>query len=75
MINPMISSVERLTSQETKTPPGTIIVRLLLSQEVIPKTAVNGHHWMRIESGESGNSVFGVELMMREMGTIFPEEK
>jgi hypothetical protein len=61
-MKPLISSLNRLTSQDTNTPPGTLrIVWLLLllllgSQDPIPDTTDTGRHLMRMESEDKGGS-------------------
>ena len=76
-MKPLISSLNRLTSHDTNTPPaGMLIVWLLGSQDPIPDTADTGRHLMRMESEDKGGSEAEEtreELSMREMGNIFPE--
>jgi hypothetical protein len=77
-MKPLISSLNRLTSHDTNTPPAGIlrIVWLLGSQDPIPDTADTGRHLMRMESEDKEGSEAeetSVELTMREMGNIFPE--
>jgi hypothetical protein len=76
-IKPLISSLNRLTSHDTKTPPAGIrIVWLMSSQDPIPDTADTGRHLMRMESEDKEGSKAEEtreELTMREMGSIFPE--
>lgn len=74
---PLISSVERLTSQNTKNPPGITIVLLLLliSNDPILDSSDMGRHLMRIEPTNGvGLKCDGTleELTMREIGVIFP---
>jgi hypothetical protein len=81
IMKPLISSLNRLTSHDTNTPPPGMlrIVWLLLllgSQDPIPDTADTGRHLMRMESEDKGGSEAeetSVELTVREMGNIFPE--
>jgi hypothetical protein len=77
-MKPLISSLNRLTSHDTNTPPTGMlrIVWLLGSQDPIPDTADTGRHLMRMESEDKGGSEAEEtreELTMREMGIIFPE--
>jgi hypothetical protein len=75
---PLISSLKRLTSQDTNTPPppGVMMIVWLppLSQDPIP-AAVTGRHLMRMESDDKGGSEAEETreaLTTREMGIIFP---
>jgi hypothetical protein len=72
----LISSLKRLMSHDTKTPPGILkIVCLFDSQDPIPDTDTE-RHLMRMESEDKGGSVgeeTREELTTREMGSIFPE--
>jgi hypothetical protein len=80
-MKPLISSLNKLTSHDTNTPPpGRLtIVWLLLplgSQDPIPDTADTGRHLMRMQSEDKGGSEAEEtreELTMREMGSILPE--
>jgi hypothetical protein len=77
-MKPLISSLNRLTSHDTNTPPAGMlrIVWLLGSQDPIPDTTDTGRHLMRMESEDKGGSEAEEtreELTMREMGIIFPE--
>jgi hypothetical protein len=82
-MKPMISSLKRLTSQDTKTPPppGVMMIVWLpppLSQDPIPAAAVKGRHLMRMESDDNGGSEAEETreaLTTREMGIIFPGTK
>jgi hypothetical protein len=79
-IKPLISSLNRLTSHDTNTPPAGMrrIAWLLGSQDPIPDTADTVRHLIRIESEDKGGSKAEEtreELTMREMGNIFPETK
>jgi hypothetical protein len=78
-MKPLISSLNRLTSHDTNTPPAGMlrIVWLLLlgSQDPIPDTADTGRHLMRMESEDKRGSEAEETreaLTMREMGSIFP---
>jgi hypothetical protein len=75
-MKPLISSLKRLMSHDTKTPPGILkIVCLFDSQDPIPDTDTE-RHLMRMESEDKGGSVgeeTREELTTREMGSIFPE--
>jgi hypothetical protein len=79
-MNPTMSSLKRLTSQDTNTLPlpGVMIVWLPpLSQDPIP-AAVTGRHLMRMESDDNGGSDADETreaLTTREMGIIFPATK
>jgi hypothetical protein len=79
-MNPLISSLKILTSQDTNTPPppGVMMVWLPpLSQDPIP-AAVTGRHLMRMESDDNGGSDAGETreaLTTREMGIILPGTK
>jgi hypothetical protein len=70
MMKPLISSLNRLTSHDTNTPPlGMLRIVWLLpdSQDPIPDTADTGRHLMRIEAEDKGGSKVeenSVELMM-----------
>jgi hypothetical protein len=77
-MKPLISSLNRLTSHDTNTPPTGMlrIVWLLGSQDPIPETTNTGRHLMRMELEDKGGSEAEEtreELTMREMGNIFPE--
>jgi hypothetical protein len=82
-MKPMISSLKRLTSQDTNTPPppGVMMIVWLpppLSQDPIPAAAVKGRHLMRMESEDNGGSEAEETreaLTIREMGIIFPGTK
>jgi hypothetical protein len=81
-MKPLISSLKRLTSQETNTPPppGVMMIVWLppLSQDPIPAAAVTGRHLMRMESDDNGGSEAEETreaLTTREMGIIFPGTK
>ena len=66
-MKPLISSLERLTSHETKIPPGMI----LLSQDPPMR-----RHLIRMESDDNEGSKSEDsrgELTMREIGIIFPK--
>jgi hypothetical protein len=56
MTKPTISSLDRLTNQNTNTPPDMVMVWLplpLLSHDPIPAAAaVTGRHLMRMESDD-----------------------
>jgi hypothetical protein len=82
---PLISSLKRLTSQDTNTPPppGVMMIVWLppLSQDPIPAAAaaavaaVTGRHLMRMESDDNGGSEAEETreaLTTPEMGIIFP---
>ena len=77
MMKPMIASLERSTSQDTKTPPDTGIAWLpppFVSHDPNP-VAVLGRHLMRIESNDNGGSEseeIREELTIRDMGIIVP---
>jgi hypothetical protein len=76
-MKPMISSLKRLTSQDTSTPPPEAMIVWLppLSQDPIP-VAVTGRHLMRMESDDNGGSEAeetSEALTIPEMGIIFPE--
>lgn len=77
MTKPLISSLERLTSQDTKTPSEITTVELVLvSQDPTTDAADMGRHLMRIESKGSDASEsekIPEELTIREIGVIFPE--
>jgi hypothetical protein len=80
-MKPMISSLKRLTSQDTNThpPPGVMMIVWLppLSQDLIP-AAVTGRHLMRMESDDNEGSEAEETreaLTTREMGIIFPGTK
>ena len=79
MMKPLISSLERQTSQDTKTPPGMVIVWFLRSHDPIlflpPAANVSGRHLMRIESGDNRDSESEKELTMRETGVNFPNKQ
>jgi hypothetical protein len=77
-MKPLISSLNRLTSHDTKTPPAGMlrIVWLMGFQDPIPDTADTRRHLIRMESQDKGGSEAEEtreELTMREMGSIFPE--
>jgi hypothetical protein len=78
-MKPLISSLNRLTSHDTNTPPAGMLMRIvwpLGSQDPIPDTADTGRHLMRMESGGKGGSEaeeIWEELTMREMGSILSE--
>jgi hypothetical protein len=83
-MKPLISSLNRLTSHDTNTPPPGILrivwlllmLLLLASQDPIPDTADTGRHLMRMESEDKGGSEAEEtreELTMREMGSILSE--
>jgi hypothetical protein len=55
-MKPMIASLERLTSHDTKTPPGMLRIMWLDSQDPIPDTADTGRHLMRMESDDNEGS-------------------
>jgi hypothetical protein len=58
-MKPMIASLERLTSHDTKTPPaGMLRIMWLDSQDPIPDTADTdtGRHLMRMEFDDNGGS-------------------
>jgi hypothetical protein len=82
-MKPLISSLKRLTSQDTNTPPppGVMMIVWLpppLSQDPIPAAAVTGRHLMRMESDDNGGSEAEKTrdaLTTREMGIIFPGTK
>jgi hypothetical protein len=77
-MKPMIASLERLTSHDTKTPPGMLRIVWLDSQDPIPDTADTGRHLMRMESNDNGGSESEEtreQLAMEEMGIIFPERQ
>jgi hypothetical protein len=82
-MKPLISSLKRLTSQDTNTPPppGVMMIVWLpppLSQDPIPAAAVTGRHLMRMESDDNGGSEAEETreaLTTREMGIIFPGTK
>jgi hypothetical protein len=77
-MKPLISSLNRLTSQDTNTPPAGMlrIVWLLGSQDPIPDTADTERHLMRMESEDKRGSKAEEtreELTTPEMGSILPE--
>jgi hypothetical protein len=82
-MKPLISSLNRLTSHDTNTPPPgrlrivwLLVLLLLGSQDPIPDTADTGRHLMRMESEDKGGSEAKEtweELTMREMGSILSE--
>ena len=77
-MKPMIFSLERLTIQDTKTPPGIEIEKLSASQDPAAPVAVTGRHLMRMESvdnSESESEETGEELTTREMGISFPKRR
>jgi hypothetical protein len=79
-MKPLISSLNRLTSHDTNTPPAGMlrIVWLLGSQDPIPDTADTGRHLIRMESEDKGGSEAeetSVAFTIPEMGMIFPETK
>jgi hypothetical protein len=55
-MKPMIASLERLTSHDTKTPPGILRIMWLDSQDPIPDTADTESHLMRMESDDNVGS-------------------
>jgi hypothetical protein len=80
-MNPLISSLKRLTSQDTNThpPPAGVmmIVWLPLLQDPIP-AVVTRRHLMRIESDDNGGSEAEETreaLTTRDMGIILPGTK
>jgi hypothetical protein len=81
-MKPLISSLKRLTSQDTNTPPppGVMMIVWLppkLSQDPIP-AAVTGRHLMRMESDDNGGSEAEetrAASTTPEMGIIFPGTK
>jgi hypothetical protein len=77
-MNPLISSLNKLTSHDTKTPPAGIlrIAWLLGSQDPIPDTADTGRHLMRMESEDKGGSEAeetSVAFTTPQIGIIFPK--
>jgi hypothetical protein len=77
-MKPLISSLNRLTSHDTNTPPAGMgrIVWLLSSQDPIPDIVDTGRHLIRMELEDKGGSEAEEtreELTMREMGNILPE--
>jgi hypothetical protein len=79
-MKPLISSLNRLTSHDTNTPPAGMlrIVWLLGSHDPIPDTADTARHLMRMESEDKGGSEAeetSVESTTPEMGSIFPEKE
>lgn len=76
-MKPLISSVERLTSQNSKTPPGITIVSLV-SQDPILDMADTGYHLIIIEPEDKAGRMsdeIKAGLTMRETGVSFPEVK
>ena len=73
-MKPLISSFDRLTSQDRKSPLGRIIVSLLLTQD---READTGRHLMRIDSGDNGGSdseETAEESTILEIGVIFSNQ-